>query len=70
MQDRYLVIAIIMILAICCLGGYVAVSGYLNSSPSTLGGLTTGVASTPISRGGEHRYTPRGQAERYGGQAP
>jgi hypothetical protein len=48
MQDRYLVIAIIVILAICCLGGYVAVSGFLNSSPSALGALTPALAATPI----------------------
>ena len=49
MQDRYLVIALIVILAICCLGGYVAVSGFLNSNPSALSALTPGVAATPIS---------------------
>ena len=48
MQDRYLVIAIIVIIAICCLGGYVAVSGFVNSSSSALGALSSGVAATPI----------------------
>ncbi len=47
MQDRYLVIAIIVVLAICCLGGYVAVSGYLNSNPPSLSILTPGLA-TPV----------------------
>ncbi len=48
MQDRYYVIAIIVILAICCLGGYVAVSGYFNSNPPALSVLTPGTAATPI----------------------
>ena len=48
MQDRYLVVAILVILAICCLGGYVAISGYLISNPPSLSALATGVAATPI----------------------
>lgn len=48
MQDRYYVIAIIVILAICCLGGYVAISGFLNSNPPALSFLTPGAQSTPI----------------------
>ena len=48
MQDRYLVVAILVILAICCLGGYVAVSGYLISHPPSLSALATGVAATPL----------------------
>ncbi len=34
MQDRSYIIAMIVVLAICCIGMYVAVSGYLNSNPS------------------------------------
>jgi len=48
MQDRYYVIAIIVILAICCLGGYVAVSGYINSNPPSLPFLAPGTPVTPI----------------------
>ncbi|MDE3090511.1 MAG: hypothetical protein KGJ80_14110, partial [Chloroflexota bacterium] len=46
MQDRYYIIAIVVILAICCLGGYVAVSGYLNSNPSSISLLTPASAAT------------------------
>ena len=38
----------IVILAICCLGGYVAVSGYLNSNPQGFSLLTPQSATTPI----------------------
>ncbi len=48
MQDRYYIIAIIVILAICCLGGYVALSGYLNSNPPALAFLTPGAPVTPL----------------------
>ncbi len=48
MQDRYYVIGIIVILAICCLGGYVAISGYMNSNPSSFALLTPGAAASPI----------------------
>ena len=48
MKDRYLVVAILVIMAICCLGGYVAISGYLMSNPPSLSALATGVAATPI----------------------
>lgn len=34
MQDRSYIVAMVVVLAICCLGIYVAVSGYLNSNPS------------------------------------
>lgn len=40
MQDKSSVVAIVVVLGICCLGMYVAVSGYLNGNPS-------GVLSTP-----------------------
>lgn len=43
MQDKSYAIAIVVILLICCLGMYVAVSGYLNSNPA---GLTSSI--TPI----------------------
>ncbi len=33
MQDRSSAVALLLVLAICCLGMYVAVSGYLNSTP-------------------------------------
>ncbi len=36
MQDKSYAIAIVIVLGICCLGMYVAVSGYLNSNPSGL----------------------------------
>ncbi|MCL4393407.1 MAG: hypothetical protein M1482_01070 [Chloroflexi bacterium] len=48
MQDRYYIIAIVVILGICCLGGYVAVSGYLNSNAPTLSFLTPGAPVTPV----------------------
>ncbi len=48
MQDRYYVIGIIVILAICCLGGYVAISGYLNSNPISFTPLTPGTAASPV----------------------
>ena len=41
MQDRSYAIAIVLVLAICCLGMYVAVSGYLNSNPSAFTSLST-----------------------------
>ena len=48
MQDRYYIIAIVVILAICCLGGYVALSGYLNSNPPSVSFRTPGVLATPL----------------------
>ncbi|HEX7593542.1 MAG TPA: hypothetical protein VF429_05160, partial [Anaerolineae bacterium] len=48
MQDRYYIIAIIVILAICCLGGYVALSGYLNNNPPALAFLTPGAPVIPL----------------------
>ncbi len=42
MKDKSYVIAVVVVLAICCLGVYVAVSGYLNSN---LSGFTS---ATPI----------------------
>jgi hypothetical protein len=48
MQDRYYIIAIVVILGICCLGGYVAVSGYLNSNAPSLAFLTPGAPVTPV----------------------
>lgn len=36
MQDKSYAIAIVVVLGICCLGAYVAISGYLNSNPSAL----------------------------------
>ncbi len=43
MQDKAYAVAIVVVLGICCLGMYVAVSGYLNSNPSALSSLTTPV---------------------------
>ncbi|MBI4787384.1 MAG: hypothetical protein HY782_10105 [Chloroflexi bacterium] len=40
MQDRSYAMAIVVVLAICCLGMYVAVSGYLNSNPSGFASLS------------------------------
>lgn len=42
MQDRTYAVAIAAILAICCLGVYVAVSGFLNSKPPSLASSSTG----------------------------
>jgi hypothetical protein len=36
MQDKSYAIAIVVVLGICCLGMYVAISGYLNSNPAAL----------------------------------
>lgn len=43
MQDKAYAVAIVVVLGICCLGMYVAVSGYLNSNPSALSSLATPV---------------------------
>ena len=48
MQDRSSVIAIVVILAICCLGAYVAVTGYLNARPPDAPDATPGVQATPL----------------------
>jgi hypothetical protein len=42
MKDRSYAIAIVVILAICCLGAYVAVSGYLNSQSPLIAVATPG----------------------------
>lgn len=43
MQDKYYAVALVVVLGICCLGIYVAVSGYINSNPSAINSLTTPV---------------------------
>ena len=43
MQDKAYAVAIVVVLGICCLGMYVAVSGYMNSNPSALSVLSTPV---------------------------
>jgi hypothetical protein len=48
MQDRYYVIAIVLVIAICCLGGYVAISGYLNANPPSISLLTPGAPVTVV----------------------
>jgi len=48
MQDKTYVIAIVVVLLICCLGVYVAVSGYLNSNPDAFPTLVAGFQSTPV----------------------
>ncbi len=49
MQDRSYAIAIAVVLAICCLGVYVAVSGAMNLRPPvSIAGLDTPVPATPI----------------------
>ncbi len=46
MRDRSYAIALVVILAICCLGFYVAVSGYLNSRPPSAS--STVIARPPV----------------------
>ncbi len=48
MQDKTYVIAIIVVLAICCLGMYVAVSGYLNSNPGAFPDIVASFQGTPV----------------------
>ncbi|MEW5719405.1 MAG: hypothetical protein AB1817_12300 [Chloroflexota bacterium] len=48
MQDKTYVIAIIVVLAICCLGMYVAVSGYLNSNPGAFPDIVGSFQGTPV----------------------
>ena len=48
MQDKTYVVAIIVVLGICCLGMYVAVSGYLNSNPGAFPEIVAGVQGTPV----------------------
>jgi hypothetical protein len=48
MQDRSYAIAIAVILAICCLGAYVAVSGFMNTRPPSTA-LDLVKAITPVS---------------------
>jgi hypothetical protein len=48
MQDKTYVIAIIVVLLICCLGMYVAVSGYLNSHPGAFPELVASFQGTPV----------------------
>ena len=48
MQDKTYVIAIIVVLGICCLGMYVAVSGYLNSNPGAFPDIVAGIQGTPV----------------------
>ena len=48
MQDRAYVIAIVVVLAICCLGGAVAVTGYMNSNAISNVPTTSNVVLTPL----------------------
>ncbi len=50
MQDKSYVVAVIVVLAICCLGMYVAVSGYLNANPPAPGAVTItfNLLATPV----------------------
>jgi hypothetical protein len=48
MQDKTYVIAIIVVLGICFLGMYVAVSGYLNSNPGAFPDIVASIQGTPV----------------------
>jgi hypothetical protein len=48
MQDKTYVIAIVIVLGICCLGIYVAISGYLNTNPGAFPELVKGIQGTPV----------------------
>lgn len=50
MHDRSYAIALVVVLALCCLGGYVAVSGFMNSRPPTTASspLAMGISSTAV----------------------
>lgn len=48
MKDKSYAIAIVVVLGICCLGMYVAVSGYLNSNPSAFSPITPILQATQI----------------------
>ncbi len=48
MQEKTYVIAIVVVLGICCLGMYVAVSGYLNSNPGAFPDLVASFQGTPV----------------------
>ncbi len=48
MQDKSYAIAIVVVLGICCLGAYVAISGFLNSNPSALTFSTPVLQATSI----------------------
>jgi len=47
-QDKSYAIAIVVVLGICCLGMYVAISGYLNSNPPAPVVVTPGVPATEV----------------------
>lgn len=47
-KDKSSVIAIVVVLGICCLGMYVAISGYFNSNPSALTSITPILQTTPV----------------------
>ena len=47
MQDRVYAAAIFIILGICCLGAYVAVSGFMNANPDGLTLALNGPSATP-----------------------
>lgn len=48
MKERSSVIAIVVVLAICCLGAYVAVSGYFINQPSSNPVATLSALTTPV----------------------
>ena len=48
MKDRSYAIAIVVVLGICCLGMYVAISGYLNSNPPAPAAITPGVPAAEV----------------------
>ena len=48
MRDRSYAVILVIILVVCCLGAYVAISGYLNSIPPALSGLLSPRATTPV----------------------
>lgn len=47
MQDRAYAVAIFIILGICCIGAYVAVSGFLNANPDGFSLAMNGSTETP-----------------------
>lgn len=48
MKDKSYVIALVVVLGICCLGMFVAVSGFLNSNPAAFTSITPILQTTPV----------------------
>lgn len=69
MQDRAYAVAIFIILGICCIGAYVAVSGFLNANPDGFSLALNDASATPTMRHGRDSDRNARAADEYAAAA-